>query len=283
MEPTPVRIVDDQPPHVRVAKYVGSGLGALAKSAVTGVVGAIVLAILAPTIVHFVDLVRPTCADPRGLVAVSDSSLHASGRAKSGPGQGGLYGAENAIDGTVSSIWVPPLVPVDQRTGRMPRGKHVAVVDPGKSTLELDLGRAEDIRLACVVNGLGSSYENYVNWSRVRTVEAWTDTAHQRQQSTLLSEDQGSFQNSQDVAIHHGAARRVYIHIVDTYEGQEIFSIDPDTCGTRNHTVQGIPLTGVTADPVGCDPSGTPIGGISEVTLYRQDPHAGWWQRWLQR
>lgn len=233
---------------------------AIPTAILTSIFTAFFLALWSPNIANYVSLFRPSCQDPRGLVEVAPGEITAtadSADPKQDPDS-------VLLDGRVANIWAPPSLPPDARPEGMSKREDFSVVDRDHSTLTLDLERTTDVQLVCVVNGLANSYPNYVNWGRVRSVKAWTDADGEKQLSVLKSMDEGSFQAFQDVHIPRGDARQVRIQVWDLYEGQQITSVDPDVCGTREQVGDG-----QQNDPVGCNLNAGPLAGLAEVKVYR--------------
>jgi hypothetical protein len=218
------------------------------------------LALAAPRISAYVSLFHPSCADPRGLTEVPSGSIHATGPTQAASER---WSPDKVTDGRVADLWVPVMLPPAKRAAGISKDDSFAVVDRSRSTLTLALAEDENVQLVCVVNGLANSYSNYVNWSRVRAVQTWTDNDSGRTQSTLNSMDESSFQEFQDVEVPTGDARRVMVQVLDLYEGQQVTSVDPDVCDTRD-TV-GV---GIQNDPVGCNLNAAKQGGLAEVKVY---------------
>lgn len=231
-------------------------LEAIPTAILTAVLTAFFLALWAPNISTYVSLFRPSCADPQGLIEIPRSEISASADSQNN--------IENPparlLDGRVANLWVPPM--------RVPAGASkdstLAVVNPDQSLVTLTLRKKDDVQLVCVVNGLANSYDNYLNWGRVRSVQAWTNIDPSKESSVLESMDQGSFQNFQDVRTPRGDANKLMIHVLDAYEGQQMVSVDPDVCGTRDEVGRG-PQN----DPVGCNLNATPMAGLAEIKVYR--------------
>ena len=250
--PTPVDVV-------RVPKgpgYPQRIVEAIPTAILTSILTAFFLALWAPNISTYVSLFRPSGADPQGLVEVPHSEI--SARADSQDEVD--HPAGKLLDGRVANIWVPPM----QRPAGTSKSGTVAVIDPDQSLVTLTLAKKDDVQLVCVVNGLANSYDNYLNWGRVRSVRAWTDDNASKESSVLESMDQGSFQNFQDVRTPRGDAKMLMIQILDAYEGQQMVSVDPDVCDTRDEVGRG-PQN----DPVGCNLNATPKAGLAEIKVYR--------------
>lgn len=228
----------------------------------TSVMTTLVLALASPRIAEYVALFRPTCADPRGLVALPVGQVAATGPSQPSEQD---WAANNVANGRLADVWVPQLLPPTKRPSGYSDAESLAVVDSAASTLTLSLNQPEDVQLVCAVNGLANNYSIYSNWSRVRTVQAWTDADQSAVQSTLRTMEQGSFQDFQDIQVPHGDASVVMIQVVDLYEGQQITSVDPDVCGTREEVGEGN-----RNDPIGCNLNAAPQGGFAEVRVYVQ-------------
>jgi hypothetical protein len=256
--PLPVEVVREP----KGPSYFRRLIEAIPTAILTSLLTAFFLALWAPNISTYVALFRPTCADPRGLVEVPHGQITAEAPSLSPED----YPATKVLDGRVGNIWVPPRLPPDKRPTWMSKRKDFGVVDKTQSKLRLKLSRTMDVQLVCVVNGLANSYPNYVNWGRVRTVRTWTDSDPSKQLSVLKSMGEGSFQTSQDVIVPRGQADEVVIQVWDLYEGQQMVSVDPDVCGTRDEVGPG-----TRNDPVGCNLNPTPLGGLAEVQIYRLD------------
>lgn len=225
----------------------------------TSLLTAFFLALWAPNIATYVSLFRPTCADPRGLAEVPHDNLTVKAESE----DDSLYPASVVLDGRVANIWVPPLLPPDERPAWMSSRADFGVVDTSKSRLTISVQPDADVQLVCVVNGLSNSYANYVNWGRVRTVQAWTDESPDPTLSILESLDEGSFQRFQDVQVPRGVTGEIVLQVQDLYEGQQTVSVDPDVCGTRAEVGEGSQN-----DPVGCNLNSAPMAGIAEVKVY---------------
>jgi hypothetical protein len=232
---------------------------AIPTAILTSILTAFFLALWAPNIANYVSLFRPSCENPRGLVEVAPSEITATGDSAD-PQQDP---DSLLLDGRVANIWAPPSLPPNARPEGMSKDEDFSVVDKDRSVLTLDLGQSRDVQLVCVVNGLANSYPNYVNWGRVRSVQAWTDADGEERLSVLKSMDQGSFQAFQGVHTPRGDARKVFIQVLDLYEGQQITSVDPDVCDTRVQV--GV---GRQNDPVGCNLNAGPLAGLAEVKVY---------------
>jgi hypothetical protein len=234
---------------------------AIPTAVVTSLLTAFVLALWAPNIATYVSLFRPTCADPRGLVEVPPDQIKVEAASLNEEN----FPPSAVLDGRVANIWVPPLLPPPERPEWMSQRADFGVVDRSQSSMRLQLSRSVDVQLVCVVNGLANSYSNYVNWGRVRSVRAWTDSAPSKKQlSVLKSMDESSFQTFQDVRVPRGRADEVVLQVWDLYEGQQIVSVDPDVCGTREEVGEGRQN-----DPVGCNLNATPLAGVAEIKVYQ--------------
>lgn len=227
----------------------------------TSLLTAFFLALWAPNIATYVSLFRPSCADPRGLAEVPHDDLTAEADSE----DESLYPASVVLDGRVANIWVPPLLPPNERPAWMSAKADFGVVDTSSSRLTIRLKKNSnaDVQLVCIVNGLANSYDNYVNWGRVRTVQAWTGESPDPMLSVLESLDDGSFQTFQDVRVPRGVTDDIVLQVQDLYEGQQTVSVDPDVCGTRAEVGQGSQN-----DPVGCNLNSAPMAGIAEVKVY---------------
>jgi hypothetical protein len=255
VEPTPVEIVRG-PKGPNFIRRIIDGIPA---AIVTAILTTFVLALAAPKIADYVSLFRPTCDNPKGLVEVPAYQIDASGPSEDEE----HFSAKVTLDGSVGNVWVPAALPPSRRPAGI--SKRIAVVDPDRSTLTLTLDSARDVQLVCAVNGLANGYSNYINWGRVRSLKSWTDSdSASPVLSVLKSNDQGSFQEFQDVRVPRGEARRIMIQVVDLYQGQQITSVDPDVCGTRGRIGEG-PQN----DPIGCNLNANPHGGIAELKVYR--------------
>ena len=253
--PMPVEVVRGP----RGPGFIRRLVEAIPTALLTSLLTAFLLALWAPNIATYVSLFRPTCADPRGLVEVPHEDIAVAAASA----DDALYPASVVLDGRVANIWVPPPLPPAERPEWMSHRKDFGVVDRSRSSLRLELTRRADVQLVCVVNGLANSYSNYVNWGRVRSVQVWTDADPSKQLSVLKSMDEGSFQNYQDVRIPRGLAEEVVIQVWDLYEGQQIVSVDPDVCGTREEVGEGRQN-----DPVGCNLNATSLAGVAEIKVY---------------
>lgn len=234
-------------------------LEAIIFALLTSLLTAFFLALWAPNIATYVSLFRPTCEDPRGLTEVPHGELTATAESE----EASDYPASAVLDGRVANVWVPPLLPPAERPAWMSAREDFGVVDTGRSNLTLTLKEDADIQLVCIVNGLSNSYANYVNWGRVRSVQAWTGESPEPMLSVLKSLDEGSFQSFQDVRVPRGVTGEIVIQVRDIYEGQQTVSVDPDICGTRAEVGEG-----AQNDPVGCNLNATPKAGIAEVKVY---------------
>lgn len=243
---------------------------AIPTAIVTSLLTAFFLALWAPNISTYVALFRPTCADPRGLEEVPRSEMKLDAPTE----DTSQYPASVLTDGRVANIWVPPMLPPEERPEGVSQREEFAMVDPRSKPLVISFDSAQDVQLVCVVNGLANGYSNYVNWGRVRSVRAWTDTNESEQLSVLASLDQGSFQNFQDVRVPRGGASELMIKVADLYEGQQVTSVDPDVCGTREAVGEGR-----RNDPVGCNLNAAPRAGIAEIKVYRL-AEARWHALW---
>lgn len=255
-QPTPVEVVRGP----KGPGFLRRLVEAIPTAILTSVLTAFFLALWAPNISTYVSLFRPTCADPQGLVEIPRTEIRPEARSQNED----LYPAEALVDGRVANIWVPTILPPHQRPEGVSRKRNFAVVDSEASVVTLTLASRDNVQLVCVVNGLANGYSNYLNWGRVRSVHAWTDADSSTELSVLDSMDQGSFQNYQDVRVPRGDAKRIMIQVLDLYEGQQMVSVDPDVCGTRNIVGEG-PQN----DPVGCNLNATPLAGLAEIKLYR--------------
>lgn len=130
---------------------------------ITGTSLAVFGIVFAPRIADSVR--RPTCDDPLGLVALSNSDITPSGDSlapTSYPHKGLVtYGVENLIDGNSSTAWTEGL-----------DGLGIG------STVHLALRRTFDVRLICVVNGYGESWRLYSINARVRRLATSTQRGH---------------------------------------------------------------------------------------------------------
>ena len=239
--------------------FVRRLLEAVPTAILTSLLTAFFLALWAPNIATYVSLFRPTCADPRGLVEVPHDQITVEGKSD----DESRNPARLVLDGRVANVWVPPTLPPANRPEWMSRAKDFGVVDRSQSHLRMKFPVETDVQLVCVVNGLANNYSNYVNWGRVRSLQAWTDSDSSKQLSVLQSMDEGSFQTFQDVQVPRGEAREVILQVWDLYEGQQTVSVDPDVCGTREEVGSGRQN-----DPVGCNLNATPRAGLAEVKVY---------------
>lgn len=256
MQPTPVEVV-------RGPKGPGFWrrvVEAIPTAIVTSILTAFFLALWAPNIATYVSLFRPSCADPRNLEEISPAEVAVAATSQ----DEGLDPARVLFDGRVANVWVPPLQPPSERPDWMSQDPDLAVVDRDLSVITVKLAKVENVQLICAVNGLANGYPNYVNWARVRSVQTWTDQDDGRELSTLHSMDAGSFQSFQDIDVSRGKTEEIMIQILDLYEGQQITSVDPDVCGTREQVGEGRQN-----DPVGCNLNPAPRGGLAEIKMYR--------------
>lgn len=233
---------------------------AIPTAILTSILTAFFLALWAPNISTYVSLFRPTCADPQGLVEIPRAEITAAANS----GDAVNHAAGNLLDGRVANVWVPGILPPEERPVGVSKRAEFAVIDPDQSLVSLTLKNEENVQLVCVVNGLANGYSNYLNWARVRSVQAWTDADSDKELSVLESMDQGSFQNYQDVRTPRGEAKELMIQVLDVYEGQQIVSSDPDVCKTREKIGNGLQN-----DPVGCNLNATPLPGLAEIKVYR--------------
>jgi hypothetical protein len=148
----------------------------------------------------------PTCQQPEGLRRLK--GVRAFGRAKpaeSYPGAGHVsYAAKNLVDGDTSTAWVEGA--------------------PGLgigSTVRLTFPRTVDVRLGCIVNGYGKSWDVYRRNARVRDLDVVSDAGRE---STVLV-DAGSADAPavfQELRVPFGAVDRVDLVIGSAYAAQQV-------------------------------------------------------------
>lgn len=257
---TPVTVVKGPPGHPWALRF----LAGLFTAVLTALLTTLLLGFSAPVISAWVTLAHPTCDDPRGLKEIEVTDIKVQGKSLANSRWA------NVMDHHTGTIWTPSRLPPDERAPGVSKKTDIPILRPENSKIEFefDLNKPpRDVRLVCVVNGLANSYHNYVNWGRVRTVEGWTNAnGNDVRTSILQSRDSGSFQSYQRVGIPPGDTNKVSLRLVDAYVGQQITSVDPDVCGTRNEVGEG-----TQNDPVGCNLNPTPKAGLAEVALYEKD------------
>lgn len=148
----------------------------------------------------------PTCEQPGDLRRLEGVRAH--GKAKldeTFPGVGHVsYAAENLVDGDTSTAWVEGA--------------------PGLgigSTVRLTFPRTVDVRLGCIVNGYGKSWDVYRRNARVRDLEIVSDAGNE---STVLA-DAGSAAAPavfQEFRVPTGAVDHVDLVIGSAYVAQSI-------------------------------------------------------------
>ncbi|MGH3456979.1 hypothetical protein [Aeromicrobium sp.] len=243
---------------------------AIPTAILTSILTTFFLALWAPNISNYVSLFRPTCEDPQGLVEIPRTEIRAAADSEIAN-----YSSRNLLDGRVVNVWVPRILPKNERPAGVSRKREFAAIDPDQNLVTLTLKNESDVQLVCVVNGLANDYSNYLNFARVRSVRAWTDADPSKELSVLKSMDEGSFQNFQDVRISRGDATKLMIQVLDAYEGQHNFSRDPDHCKPlRTKANEADPgggqlKNGQKADPLGCIRTATPSPGLAEIKVYR--------------
>lgn len=229
-------------------------------------VGAPILSMLTAWVSQYVTYLRPTCTEPVGASLIPTSDLVVSGRSQPDEDTGPeTYSPERATDGNPGSLWVPPILDVDQRDPDQPVARTLAVFDDDEASRTLTIkfkGDEERLVVAvCVTNGLTSEYERYRNWGRIRTVSTWTDSNPARTTSTLATGTSATFQDAQQVAVPQGWAKEVYVAPVDAYHGQRVYSGDPQFCSATTER---------TLDGSQCWLDATRTAGISEIYVYEQ-------------
>jgi hypothetical protein len=136
-----------------IAKVLGSAL-----AGVVGVIGGLLIVVLTPLASFLAGgvaehLQEPSCANPRGLVAVAPKEATGDYQTDAA----GSYPPSNLIDGNTSTVWA--------------EGK------PGLglgSTVRFTFTGTPDLKLLCVVNGHGRSWDLYQRNSRARLVSIST-------------------------------------------------------------------------------------------------------------
>jgi hypothetical protein len=122
------------------------------------VLGSLLLLALTPRVQAF--LREPTCDDPRGLQLVYPVDV--SSTEPELPPQGEFsYELEQMLDGDSGTAWVEGVLDADNPYGR-------------GTALEFRFADETDLRLVCIVNGYGRSWDDYQANARLRLVDVET-------------------------------------------------------------------------------------------------------------
>src|SRR4029077_8823432 len=152
--------------------------------------------------------------------------------ASAGPGGDPAHPAQDAVDGYLGSIWVPPLVSRADRASDDDDAKHAPEFLQAKAgrTLTITLPKARNVKLVCVNNGLVNSEAVYEQWGKARTVETWSDSHQTPTKTTLVSMPDPQWQEFQKIAGGLDDSRRIFIRLVDALTGVTVEDFDPDHC-----------------------------------------------------
>lgn len=232
-------------------------------SVTTGVIAAGVTALLAfvfrEPISAYVAEQNPTCDAPTGLVQVQSTDLSVVGQGDTVDHQ-----PENAVDGYLGSLWVPP-----RRPESLQAHQALFFEDEAQNTIHVTLPEPTEIALICVNNGVANNREAYENWGRVRTVAVWRDRSTDADVTTLASLPPDAMQTAQQVAEDLGTTDHFTMQVKDAYAGSTIQGFDPDWCGGESERVsrpggETVQLR----DERGCLLAPSPRAGISELTIF---------------
>jgi hypothetical protein len=139
-----------------------------------------------------------TCANPRGLTPVRDLTATATSTLAS---DGDFtYIPGNAVDGNATTAWAPA-------GGDGGNGKQLLI----------HLASAENLRLACVINGYAKDGDLYLRNARMRDVTVQTDTGHVTGTLTDLPPEQSH--QFQDLPLPKGRTSLVGVTITSYYSG----------------------------------------------------------------
>ena len=190
-----------------------SPISKAAWSVVTSIVTGLLLLMLSPFVAGKVAerLREPSCSDPRGLTPVVPSSVQGDYLSN----RTGDYPPTNLIDGNTSTVWSEG----DEGLGL-------------GSSVTFSFSAAPELRLVCIVNGHGKSWDLYQRNSRVRLASLARGTASPVE---VMLQDAGTPERPavfQGVSPPSGAAESITITVRSAYAAQvtENQSSYADTC-----------------------------------------------------
>jgi hypothetical protein len=216
------------------------------KPLVTGVIGAIALAVMAPYVISVAGRIQPTCADHLGLKPYNVASLYPdhvhfdSKNTASQPNDNydpSRYEAARVFDGRLTSVWAEPVDPPPRPAGAdspVPLGAAMSAAanrSQALATLSVDFDDPlPNVRLICLVNGVPLDPASYERADRVRDATYETvcdDDSHRSTVVSLRSMPAGAIQEGQRLPASCRKLKGLSLSINTTYPGSTV--VDPDT------------------------------------------------------
>ncbi|WP_346619590.1 NADase-type glycan-binding domain-containing protein [Blastococcus montanus] len=167
------------------------------------VLGSLLLLVLAPRVEEA--LREPTCDDPRGLELVRPLEVTSTHPELAPQGQQS-YELARMLDGDSGTAWVEGVLDEDN-----PYGRGVS--------LEFRFPDETDLRLACVVNGYGRSWETYQENARLRLLDVETQQGDSEEVG-LPEKTPDTFAVHQELAVPEGTTTFLRLTIVEARAGQ---------------------------------------------------------------
>lgn len=187
--------------------HVGNAFGTAAGGIVSALVAFTILAKCGPGISE--SLRGASCADPRGLESAEEPEVKATSSLK--PQDSFTYEPKNTVDGDTGTAWV-------EGAPGLGKGEKVTFT----------WTEPQNVRLICIVNGYGRSWDRYTANARLRLANVTTD-AEDAEESALIEQNDNSFAEFQELDAPEGKTSSVVIEIIAVRAGR-----DTDLKATRD-------------------------------------------------